>query len=78
MKSLWNISWSQYSWRETWQIFKAYSSIIVDDTGPTSFNSNILHIAAKSCNLELLKKILDIENGIDINEQDKMVGQPCI
>jgi len=70
MKTLWNISWSQYSWWELWTIFKGYIAIFSAIEIPEPFNSNLLHIGAKTGSLELFNKILSVENITEINEQD--------
>jgi len=70
MKSLWNISWSQYSWEEIRQIYRAYKRMTSDYIIPPPFNNNILYIAVESHDVYLLKKVVATEKDIDINEQD--------
>ncbi|MEY4463846.1 MAG: hypothetical protein RLZZ81_817 [Pseudomonadota bacterium] len=70
MKTLWYISWSKYSWWELWTIFKGYITIIGDIEMPEPFNSNLLHIGAKTGNIKLFNKILLVENITDIKERD--------
>ncbi|QQV74549.1 hypothetical protein H6P87_00083 [Rickettsia tillamookensis] len=70
MKSLWDISWSKYSWEEIRQIIRAYKRTTYDYIIPKPFNNNILYIAVESHDIYLLRKILETEKDIDINEQD--------
>ena len=68
MKSLWNISWSKYSWAEIWQLLLQYPGLADDYTSPNGwFDSNLLLLAVKSDDTKLLKKVLEIEK-INVNE----------
>ncbi|MEY4463847.1 MAG: hypothetical protein RLZZ81_818 [Pseudomonadota bacterium] len=68
MKSLWNISWSKYSWAEIWQLLLQYPSLADDYTSPNGwFDSNLLLLAVKSDDTKLFKKVLEIEK-INVDE----------
>ncbi|MEY4464283.1 MAG: ankyrin repeat protein with 8 ankyrin repeat [Pseudomonadota bacterium] len=62
MKSLWYISWSQYSWTETRKILIASPPLLLN------FNTNILDISINSGDVKFVKKVLETEENIDINE----------
>jgi Ankyrin repeats (3 copies) len=65
-----DLSWSKYSWTEIYKIWGSWATLFPGASRPTPWYLNILHIATKSNDLELMKKILQTEEGIDINEQD--------
>jgi|GEM_PF-4415966 len=62
MKTLWNISWSQYSWAEIRKILIASPPLLLN------FNTNILDISINSGDVKFVKKVLETEENIDINE----------
>jgi len=62
MKTLWNISWSQYSWGEIRKILIASPPLLLN------FNTNILDISINSGDIKLVKKILETEEIFNINE----------